>query len=123
MAALASSAKFRVLAGQGETGFFLVVEGLPVERPEIDVLPLVLDVADLAIAAHFAVDALLDFDPLGHCGVAGEALVRADLFSGRVASLAIVRALQAGVSSGQRSRRSLGPSSDGEDPEEHEENQ
>ena len=116
MAALTGCVEGGVFSREGESRFFRVIERFSIQRSEIDVGTLMLDVADLAIAGHVPVDALLGRDALGHRGMAREALVRIDRLPHGVAFLAIGRPGQCGVGRGQLSRRRLGRGSDGESP-------
>ncbi len=110
MAALAARAQGGVIADQGESGLFLMVEVLLIQGADVDVHALVLDVADLAIAGHFPVDALLDLDSQGHGRMAGQAFLGADFLPRRVALLAIFRAFELRMGRGKLPRRRLGGS-------------
>lgn len=76
---------------EGEPGLFAVIEGLPIDGPEIRVASLMLGVADGAVGdARFPVDALFGSDPFADPIVAHETAVAVDVEVGVVAVFAAV---------------------------------
>jgi len=101
VASLARPSRGRVLSLQGETGLFLMVERVFFERPEIDIEALMFNVADLAVAGDFPMDAFFRGDASGDGLVTAQTFVGAYGFGRGVALLAMDRTLELGMSRGE----------------------
>ena len=86
-----------VLSLEREAGFGAVVEVFGVERPEVGIDALMLDVTNLAVARDLAVDAFFRGDAGGDRTMAGEALLGNDGVVLSMAFPAVRGALESGV--------------------------
>ena len=89
MALPACFGRGRVFSLEGEPGLFPMIEFVPFDRFQVGILPLMLDVADLAVAGDVPMRSFFCGDAVGDRLVTRQAGVGVDLIARRVALHAI----------------------------------